>query len=934
MKRSSSDQEMDEPSRTSKKICLENLNTDPTTPIDDLDDADDLYGDSPAIIKHGEQNALILVETDTTKSPEIPSSSVQNDNIQLPGLGSNRKTLVDPEGSFNDQENVSDGTNTNPFTPNNGLQAIAPPESILKQTLGEEDDTPPNGEEFENGQNSQRGKSGSNGTFETVAAKSMHFNYELETKEPTEHGWQGVEKQNDEAQETGESIQGKERSEGDQIAETNVDQYPEAPGIHLPKGSTTEVTTSELTLSAHKQGELEESESAREQIVKEPQLSTFGPATATCIAANEAPINLQQQPLNPSSDRESEKEGTNAELAQCGPVEDLKQVVHTTHETVQQPLNSLHITDQQTKGTEIGKSATHQSEESKDSEAVGQETTQTFKEVAEANKMDEQAEFELDSSPVESSSDSDSDSSSSSSEGSNYEMLDPEEEARRLMQEDAGSDDEGKGSKATSGPLRTMNEKPEDIVPKPQVEVTSAMSISELGKVEHIVENSIVIKAKVSGERQALESGSLLCLGDRSVIGVVAETLGQVQQPYYSVRFTNAAAIAEAGISKGTPVYYVDEYSSYVFTQNLKAFKGSDASNIHDEEVGDDELEFSDDEAEAEHKRRVKQERQARRGGRADRGDGFAKGPRGSHMRSGGRFNQTDARIPEPADNPPSIKHDDQDNGEDLYTPLTRPTDLHKAMGHREAPQEGLNHRLNGVAHGQEPQRGRPNRGRGRGDRGHRGRGGRGDRRGGGGFHQGSQTGGYHEQQQHHQNPVPPMPPPSVYDSSFPTSNGAYPPPSPYGWPNSYPSNQYNPSNNPIYQTPSFHQQQAYANHNSDAFQYPQTQNRQSYAPTNSFPTQQSSPPPHNQQYPPHQASSPTTSVPSNIPPGAHINPAFFSPARQQPPAPQPWQQQNTYGNPPQPGGSRSPQSEAAFLAAQDRLNLLRQLSRSGGPQA
>lgn len=31
--------------------------------------------------------------------------------------------------------------------------------------------------------------------------------------------------------------------------------------------------------------------------------------------------------------------------------------------------------------------------------------------------------------------------------------------------------------------------------------------------------------------------------------------------------------------------------------------KGSDASNVHDEEVGEDEVEFSDDEAEAAYKR-------------------------------------------------------------------------------------------------------------------------------------------------------------------------------------------------------------------------------------------------------------------------------------------------------------------------------------------
>lgn len=43
-----------------------------------------------------------------------------------------------------------------------------------------------------------------------------------------------------------------------------------------------------------------------------------------------------------------------------------------------------------------------------------------------------------------------------------------------------------------------------------------------------------------------------------------------------------------------------------MFVNQIKAFKGSDASNVHDEEVGDDEIEFSDDEKEAEYKSRLK----------------------------------------------------------------------------------------------------------------------------------------------------------------------------------------------------------------------------------------------------------------------------------------------------------------------------------------
>lgn len=48
--------------------------------------------------------------------------------------------------------------------------------------------------------------------------------------------------------------------------------------------------------------------------------------------------------------------------------------------------------------------------------------------------------------------------------------------------------------------------------------------------------------------------------------------------------------------------------ASYVFTQQLRAQKGSDASNVWDEEIGANEMEWSDDEEEQEYKRNLKNE--------------------------------------------------------------------------------------------------------------------------------------------------------------------------------------------------------------------------------------------------------------------------------------------------------------------------------------
>ena len=91
------------------------------------------------------------------------------------------------------------------------------------------------------------------------------------------------------------------------------------------------------------------------------------------------------------------------------------------------------------------------------------------------------AEWEIDSSPYDSSSDSDDSSDTDSSDDDSeedadgdYAMLDPEEAARILMHGDGGSDDEGGASrnKSDGAALRTLNEGVEEVIPKPEVVIT------------------------------------------------------------------------------------------------------------------------------------------------------------------------------------------------------------------------------------------------------------------------------------------------------------------------------------------------------------------------------------------------------------------------------------------------------------------------------
>ena len=481
----------------------------------------------------------------------------------------------------------------------------------------------------------------------------------------------------------------------------------------------------------------------------------------------------------------------------------------------------------------------------------------------------EGAEWKADSSPYESSSEDSSDTSSDddSDDSDDYEMLDPLEQARRLMEDDGGSDGEGgKKGGAKGVVLRTHNEKPDEVVEKPNIEVTLEMPIEELGNVETSVENMVLIKAKTTGEYQVLESGSLLCLEDRKVIGVVSETLGRVQEPLYCVRFPNAKTMEDEGVSKGVAVYYVPQHSTYVFTQALQGMKGSDASNVHDEEIGVEEMEFSDDEAEAEYKRNLKQQKQVKRAERAGVSVDDLRKPKGA--RNTGRRNMHDGDMGQGSME--GINYDETKEGDgELYTPLARPANLQDMIVSGPATEYPREH----DDFARPPRGGRGRGDRGRGDRGRGGRHGRGDRK------------DFGARQPQKQNPgldlsLPPTPKFSgVPPDPRPILQGAFspvPPPSFSGQP------QYQQTFQPPVpfqhtQFPYQTQQQNSAHYGYNQWQGQPQPQQQFQAPQNSQTNQY--------QYQQH-FQNPSHQFPQAAPPfqaGAFVNPAFFKQFQQPP---------------------------------------------------
>lgn len=415
-----------------------------------------------------------------------------------------------------------------------------------------------------------------------------------------------------------------------------------------------------------------------------------------------------------------------------------------------------------------------------------------FLQAAEENKNDLNAEWQFDEEDAEAmaraleSSDSDSDSSDDNSDDSSNDssnnsnddssdedesdeddsaeedsddsdaLLTPAEQARILMERMAEDDP------VTSVPLRTHNEKPDEIKPKPTLDVTPTMRITELGNVQSIIDNFILVAANTSGEYMVLEADSVLCLQDRTVLGVVHETIGLVQSPVYMIGYKTPEEAKETGVTKGTKVFYVDAHSKFLFTQNIKKNKGTDASNVFDEPVPDEEMAFSDDELErAAKKKRKDKKKQAWQ----EAQNGMTRSNRRHHRRPTGiaanSYHQTAY--------PTKMKYDDDDADSDpgMYRPLARPDNLHEMMA-RGAPEERL---PRSITNG---------RGRGRGDRqwvdrgrSSRGRGGRGRGNDAGAYSQRYDNarrgrGGYRGQDQRNPLPARPEQSASQQTSAFP----------------------------------------------------------------------------------------------------------------------------------------------------------------------
>ncbi|KAF5388516.1 hypothetical protein D9757_004697 [Collybiopsis confluens] len=223
--------------------------------------------------------------------------------------------------------------------------------------------------------------------------------------------------------------------------------------------------------------------------------------------------------------------------------------------------------------------------------------------------------------PVQMSSSSEESSESLDSDPDSDSDTSDDQDKKQKKDEDEAMDEEDSGPPpATSSYFTTRNEMSDVNITVPDIEeVGPEEQLEFVGHVLNIIDNVVIVEglqielARGASDR-ALDADTLLVFEDRKVLGYIFETFGPTTQPMYQIKFSPTSyPIDQEKVCISRKVYHIPRRSNFVFTRRIQAMKGSDASNMNDEEPAEHELEFSDDEAEAEHKRNLKKKRASSR---------------------------------------------------------------------------------------------------------------------------------------------------------------------------------------------------------------------------------------------------------------------------------------------------------------------------------
>ena len=138
----------------------------------------------------------------------------------------------------------------------------------------------------------------------------------------------------------------------------------------------------------------------------------------------------------------------------------------------------------------------------------------------------------------------------------------------------------------------------------------------ECGKIKNIVENKILMESINNNLSKILNLDNIIFLSNKQHIGFIDDVIGQIDNPIYVIKLY-PKLIEEKIFEKikiNDKLYYCSNKINVINAIELKnKNKGCDASNAFDEEVSENEKDYSDDEEEVNAKVKRKNKKNKKR---------------------------------------------------------------------------------------------------------------------------------------------------------------------------------------------------------------------------------------------------------------------------------------------------------------------------------
>lgn len=236
---------------------------------------------------------------------------------------------------------------------------------------------------------------------------------------------------------------------------------------------------------------------------------------------------------------------------------------------------------------------------------ISENETVTVSIVAQPASAAPGAEYEFDSSSEDLSSDSDQEEDTKSSLSSMDEEITDYEQIKKLVDamEDGQPEDVGGHASLHAADHELFGDFPLPDVS--QILISEEETLCYAGEVQAHLEGMVVVKAP-KNQKVPLNEGCVLILESaRQPIGIIEDIFGPITDPLYALRFCGAQEVYDSVI-QGARIAFVERLANYIPNYEELKEKGYDANDVAAQGEDNDNVEFSDDEAEAQFKRQLK----------------------------------------------------------------------------------------------------------------------------------------------------------------------------------------------------------------------------------------------------------------------------------------------------------------------------------------